>query len=184
MIGIPSLSYLEVAVLSSMFPAIFVTSYEVMNSPIEGPFARCGGSVFVDRRSKTTVRNDIRVLSGLLMKGFNIVVFPEATSSSGETVLPFKSSLLNAALITEVEILPVCLNYTFIDSERITALNRDKIFYYGEMRFIEHLLGLLHLRLIDLEVTFLECVPAEISDRKSVATLAFRCISDAYVAVH
>ena len=184
MILVNHLSYLDVAVLSAILPAVFVTSYEVLNSPVEGLLARCGGSVFVDRRNKTTVVNDIRILASLLKQGFTVVLFPEATSSSGERVLPFKSALLNAALEARVEILPACLNYRAIDGCGITVLNRDKVFYYGEMQFMRHILGLLRLRKIDLELAFLDSVPAEIISRKRAAKAAFDCISSTYIAVH
>jgi 1-acyl-sn-glycerol-3-phosphate acyltransferase len=177
------LSYIDVVAISAVRPAVFVTSHEIRDSPVEGLLARCAGSVFVDRRSTTTLRTDIRALAGLLKQGFTIVLFPEATSSSGESVLPFKSALLNAALDAGSNILPVCINYCSIDDDIITTLNRDKIFYYGDMQFLDHFLGLLKLRTIKLELVFLENIPAEISARKSVAKLAFECISKAYVSV-
>jgi 1-acyl-sn-glycerol-3-phosphate acyltransferase len=177
------LSYIDIVIISAFLPAVFVTSYEIRDSPVEGLLARCAGSVFVNRRSTATLRTDIRALAGLLKQGLAVVLFPEATSSSGENVLPFKSALLNAALDAGSNILPVCINYSSIDGDIITALNRDKIFYYGDMQFLDHFLGLLKLHTVNLELVFLESVPAEVSKRKSVAKLAFECISKAYVGV-
>jgi len=178
------LSYIDVAAISAFLPAVFVTSYEIRDSLLEGFLARCAGSVFVDRRGKAALRADIRALAGLLKQGFTVVLFPEATSSSGESVLPFKSALLDAALEVGSNILPVCVNYLSIDGNKITTLNRDNVFYYGDMQFADHFLRLLKLHTIHLELRVLESVPAEISERKSAAKLAFECISKAYLSVH
>lgn len=177
------LSYIDVAAISAVLPAVFVTSYEIKDLPVEGLLARCAGSVFVDRRGTTTLRNDLRVLAGLLKQNFTVVLFPEATSSSGDGVLPFKSALLNAALETGSNIVPVCINYRSLDGNKITTLNRDNIFYYGDMKFLHHFLGLLKLHAVDMELIFLESVPADIPERKSAARLAYECVSKAYVGI-
>ncbi len=65
----------------------------------------------------------------------------------------------------------------------ITALNRDKISYYSDMQFMNHFLRLLKLRAVNLELIFLENIPAKISDRKRAGKLAFECISKAYVSI-
>ena len=54
-------------------------------------------------------------------------------------VLPFRSSLLQAALLTESPITPASITYRLEDG--ITPATR--IAYWGEMNFVSHLLSLL-----------------------------------------
>ena len=177
------LSYIDVIAISSVLPSVFITSHEVRDLPIEGIMAHCAGSVFVDRRSTTTLRKDIRVISQLLREGFTIVLFPEATSSPGESVLPFKSALLKAALDAGCDIVPVCINYHSIDGNSITKANRDRVFYYGDMELTRHLCALLKLRTIDMELTFLPSIPSKNSARKKVASMAFESILHMYKSI-
>lgn len=51
------------------------------------------------------------------------------------------------------------------------------------MQFMNHFLRLLKLRAVNLELIFLENIPAKISDRKRAGKLAFECISKAYVSI-
>jgi lyso-ornithine lipid O-acyltransferase len=178
------LSYVDVLVIAALIPSIFITSFEVMHSPIEGLLAKCGGSMFVDRRSKANISRDIRTAAELLSRGFTVVLFPEATSSSGERVLPFKSSLMQAAFETKAEIIPACINYVSIDRKPISTLTRDSVFYYGNMCFFNHFLGLLRLSSIQVELSFLEGIRAKTTHRKSAAALAYRSISNAFIAIH
>jgi lyso-ornithine lipid O-acyltransferase len=177
------LSYLDIVAISSVRPSIFVTSHEVRDLPIEGSLARCAGTIFVDRRSTSTLLKDIREISRLLRQGFTVALFPEATSSPGESVLPFKSALLSAALRARRDIIPVCINYEFINGDPVTKLNRDNIFYYGDMELLGHLGSLLKLHTVHLELVFLGGISSEVSARKEAAGMAFEAISRAYKRV-
>jgi len=46
------LSYLDMILIASILPVVFVSSMEVNGSPLLGLFARCGGSIFIERRKK------------------------------------------------------------------------------------------------------------------------------------
>lgn len=92
------LSYTDVIAISSVFPSVFVTSVEVRDSAFVGMMSNLGGSVFVERRNREHIEKEIAEITRALKEGLNVVIFPEATSSNGETVLPFKRSLLKAAI--------------------------------------------------------------------------------------
>ena len=177
-------SYLDVLVIASNRPCLFVTSVEVSNQGLVGFFAKSAGSLFVERRSRGSVKEQIDHLSRALKDGFNVVVFPEGTSSDGLSVLPFKQSLLNAAIESQIDVLPVCLNYQLVNDERVTAASRDAIFYYGDMEFFAHLGRLLSLKSITVEMRWLEIIKVTAdSSRKSVADSAYRTICQSYVPI-
>jgi hypothetical protein len=52
------------------------------------------------------------------------------------------------------------------------------------MQFLNHFLGLLRLSSIHVELSFLECIRANTTNRKSAGALAFHSISNAYMAIH
>ncbi|HEC68854.1 MAG TPA: hypothetical protein ENI31_01005 [Candidatus Omnitrophica bacterium] len=48
--------------------------------------------------------------------------------------------------------MPLVIRYTRINSQPLNEFNRDLVYWYGEMRFMPHLLSLLGLRSIEIEI--------------------------------
>ena len=144
------LSYLDILILSSLRPSLFVSSQEVRRDPLLGTLTRLGGSLFVERRSHSGLKAEIGALSRVLKEGAQVVLFPEATSGNGEAPLPFRSALLQAALDGEVPVQGTCLSYIWVDDHSFGPGVRDRVYYYGDHRFLPHLLGLLRVRRVDV----------------------------------
>src|SRR5437773_7774078 len=92
------LSYLDIVVLSSIRPCIFVAKRDVRAWPLFGWLARAAGTIFVERNCRSAAAHEVARISSAIESGLLVVLFPEGTSSDGATVLPFKSSLLQAAI--------------------------------------------------------------------------------------
>ncbi len=175
------LSSLDILVLLSLVPPVFVASVELKNRLLTGMIARCGGSIFVERRSAASLKKEIDEIARVLREGFTVVVFPEGTTSNGACVKPFKNSLLDAAIKSGIKVLPLCLRYRRVNAEPLNAENRDSVLYYGGVTFVRHALKVLSLQSIDVEVTVLETIPTHGHEsRKQLATAAHRAISTAY----
>ncbi len=176
------LSYTDIFVISSVIPSIFIASIDgVKNSFLLGTIARCGGSVFIERRNRAYLSKEIEIISEMLKEGFNLVLFPEGTTSNGDSVLPFKVPFLTAAIRSRVDILPICMKYTSINGESVDSKNRDSVLYYGGMAFFKHFLKFLSLKSVDAELIGLENIKVS-SDfaRKELVKLAFGSINAAY----
>ncbi len=175
------LSYLDVLIISSLIPSVFITSVELRDSFFLGALARFGGSLFVERRSPSGLKGEIEAVSVVLAQGHPVVLFPEGTTSNGDVVRQFKNSLFDAAVSSGAAVHPFCLRYTKIDGDAVTASNRDAVFYYGGMTFAAHLPGLLSLKSVEVDVIALGAIAAhaEIS-RKDLAAQTHDAISTAY----
>jgi len=175
------LSYLDILIISSLVPSVFVASKEVEQMPFLGLLAKLGGAVFIERRKASFIKEEVRNIADLLRNGFNVVVFPEGTTSNGETVLPFRTPFLESAKLAGKDVMPACLIYKEIDGNPIDANNRDRIFWYGDMRFCPHFLEVLSAKSISAAARFMECTSIEGFDRK-VISRAFHClITDEYL---
>lgn len=150
------LSYIDILVFASLFPSCFVTSKEVKRTPFLGQLCLFGGCLFVDRKNKSNLGNEVIELTQALQKGINITVFPEATSTNGEQILRFRKPLFRAALNAKKNVLPLCLNYTYANQKKLTKENRDLICWYDEMTFVDHFLKFLKLKSITVEVNFMK----------------------------
>ncbi len=174
-------SYLDVLILASIRPMVFVTSTEVRDSMFLGLITKLGGSLFTDRRTKNSVGQDIRTISDVLRADQSVMLFPEATSTNGESILPLKPAMFLSAIRAKRNILPVVIQYTKLNGAALTPESRDQIFYYGDMNFFPHLLNLLRLQSIQVRLKILNPISVtESSVPRDLADSTHRHLLKAY----
>jgi 1-acyl-sn-glycerol-3-phosphate acyltransferase len=145
------LGYLDILVLGSLTPAVFVAKRNVKSWPVLGWFARLGGTLFVDRERRTQVGPLTKALDTLLEKDALVVLFPEGTSSDGQTVLPFKSGLLEPATNCAHPLAASSIECALNDGDA-----GEEVCYWKDMSFVPHLLNLLSKERIEVSVRFSE----------------------------
>ncbi len=132
------LSYLDILAICSAAPAVFVSKADVRRWPLFGWLATIGGTVFIERERRTHVGEVNREIENALTDGVLVVVFPEGTSSDGQTVLPFRASLLEPALRGGHEISVGWIHYELPDGDA-----KQEVCYWGDHTFFPHLIHLL-----------------------------------------
>ncbi len=153
------LSYVDVLVLASVAPSIFVTSVEVKNSFGLGQITRLAGCVFVERRNRTTIGSDSDQIRSILELGGSVVLFPEGTSTDGAMVLPFRPAFFQSAIDARSEIHDFYLKY-----------NHSAVAYHGDLQFIPHLWNLCRQKNIFATLTYLGDTQIQVdSNRKCIA---------------
>jgi len=157
------LSYLDIIALSSLQPCVFVAKRDVRAWPLFGWLARAGGTIFVQRNSRLAAPTEISQIREAIEAGLLVVLFPEGTSSDGATVLPFKSSLLQAAVSSGCPIAPAGITYHL---SRGSVAN--EVCYWRDMTLVPHLLNLFGKSHIESTIRFSSPKPC-ISDRKALA---------------
>ncbi len=165
------ISSLDILVLYALHPATFVTSVEVGSDGLAGFLSKVGGAMFIERRSIKYLRREIAVVADLLEEGFDVVIFPEGTTTDGRSpLLPFKTAFFAAAAQKNAAIVPTAIRYLIVDDEPAAGENLEKIAYYGEMSFMTHLKHLLALKNLTIRVSVLEPVPAAVHSRDELGT--------------
>ena len=157
------LGYLDVLVLSSVTPAVFVAKRDVKFWPLAGQLAQLAGTVFVDRRRRAAVGRVNVEIEEALDQGALVVLFPEGTSSGGETVLPFRTSLLEPAAQSRHPLSVCAIEYALEDGDPASDVS-----YWGDHTFFTHLLNLMGKRQVRAMVRFAAAQPAGL-DRKELA---------------
>ena len=143
------LGYLDVVVLAACTPAVFVAKREVKYWPVFGWFASLAGTIFVDRERPTQVEQFTGDIETVLNRGVLVILFPEGTSSGGQTVLPFKSSLLEPATRQSHPLTAGLIRYELPDGDVA-----EEVCYWKDMTFVPHLVNLLSKRAILASVHF------------------------------
>ncbi len=158
------LSYLDILVLSGTTGAVFVAKREVRGWPLLGLMAAASGTLFIDRARRADTLTVSRDLAAAFASGRSVIVFPEGTSSSGDDVLPFRSSLLEPAAASGHPVHAACLAYRIPGGQ---ADPREAVCWWGDMDFGAHFWNLLGLPRIEATVRF-DPDPETDSDRKAL----------------
>lgn len=175
------LGFFDIFFMAAGTPTLFVTSVEMRETPVLGLLTEMGGCLYVERRSRENIQNEIKEIENALNEGFNVVVYPEGTSGDGSKVLPFKKSLLTACNNSEANIMPVVLNYRKINGETVQDKFRDWICWYGEASFASSLWKASQISSAEIELEFLEEVHvSKETDRRDVAARAEQQIRERF----
>ena len=148
-------SYIDIILLASIENFVFITSVEMGNNPFLGNITRAGGCLFTDRKKHVSLPKEIDKFADTIKQGFKVMLFPEGTSTNGETVKEFRKSLFQVPLLADCPILPICIKYLSLDGKPLDKKNRDLIYWYGDMDFAPHFSKLLGHRL-EVQIEILE----------------------------
>jgi 1-acyl-sn-glycerol-3-phosphate acyltransferase len=133
------LSYLDILMLSSVRPSLFLSHTGIEKEPLIGRLATNGGTLFVNRSSKSKLESEMHRFAGMLKAGNTVTLFPEGTTGDGTGIMPFHSAFIGAAIIAEKPVLPICIQYESFNGEPITPQNKANVFIYGKASFLGHI---------------------------------------------
>jgi 1-acyl-sn-glycerol-3-phosphate acyltransferase len=171
------LGYLDILTFAAAAPCIFLSKQEVCDWPVFGTLARFGGTVFVDRERRTGVRDATLQISAALHAGLRVVVFPEGTSTNGSEILPFRASLLQAAIHCEAPITAAAVGY------KSPFRSESDFCYYGNIHFVPHLLSMLRLPNGKVRLSF-SLRSSRYTDRKTAARTLHQQTANLRAAMH
>ena len=172
-------SWLDIVTFSAVAPLSFIAKSEVNDWPFFGTLARLQRTVFVTRARRSETGQARDAIAERLKEGDVLVLFPEGTSSDGNSVLPFKSALLSAAGAVlpdgrTVPVQPVSSAYVAREGIPMGRENRPLYAWYGDMELVPHLWEALKAGPLDVVVQFHEPLPP--LDRKELAKTAWNTV--------
>lgn len=167
------ISYIDILVLGAYFPCFFVAKADIASWPIFGFLSKVGGTIFISR-NRAVVKQQAQKLEQALQQGNHLLIFPEGTTSNGQQILPFKSSLLQPLYALEqpnLVIQPLSLAYTHVNKRPLkTQLEFDQVAYYKDDVFGIHFWQLLKLRRISTRIVVHPALPLDVgTSRKDLA---------------
>ena len=170
-------SWIDICAMGATSGTAFVSKAAIAESPIVGWMARQNRTVFVKREDKLNIAEQINELRDALADNWAVTIFPEATTSDGQSLLPFKTSMLKVLEPPPMGVLvqPVHLDYGAVAEE---------IGWIGVETGTNNAIRILsRARSFPLVVTFLEPFnPADFPGRKAIAAECRARIEVALVA--
>lgn len=154
-------SWADILALGSISELAFVAKAEVRDWPLLGWLARLQRCVFVDRANRSGTGRQADAMAARLAGGEAMVLFAEGTTSDGNEVKPFNSSLFGAAeaalrsgAVPLVEVWPVSVAYLAADGMALGRYGRPLTAWTGDLDLLPHLLAFLRVGAVDVEIRF------------------------------
>ena len=161
-------SWLDPFVLLSMQPMHFVAKSEIRRWPVFGWLADHAGTVFIERERVRDVHRVAEVFAGHVGQGEIVAMFPEATTSDGTFVRPFKTALFQVAVTQNVLCLPVALSYA-----------QAQAAWIDDMGFVQSVWRISALRRLDVRVVVCDALSPAGLGRRELARRGESAIADA-----
>ncbi len=177
-------SWLDILVLGSVQPVHFIAKSDMQSWPVLGLLAKLQQTIFIDRQHRRDVGNQADAIAQRLNQGDAIILFAEGTTSDGNFLLPFKSSLLGAAQASiqtsdheAVMVQPVSITYTKLHGMAMGRFWRPVAAWPGDISIAEHLPALVKQGAIDVEISFGDPLQFdETSNRKLITSETERLV--------
>ncbi|MFT6658106.1 lysophospholipid acyltransferase family protein [Maritalea sp.] len=186
------ISWLDIPAIGSIVPISYVAKSEVGRWPIVGFLANLQKTIFVDRQKKTDTGRVAHEMGERMSDGRAVVLFAEGTSDIGLHVLPFRSALVGstqAAMkndhVSEMYIQPMVIAYTHLNGLPISAAERSKIAWIGDMGIEDNIGDILRVGTKSTTVMFGEPIAiARDDDRKMITKNAEEKVREMLVAIN
>lgn len=143
------LSWIDIVALTAHYDCTFVAKDDVRDWPLVGALGTALDVVWIDRRRKRDLPRAVAVLSDTLRRGTHVVLFPEGTTTTGRGVLPFRSSLVEAAVRAGVPVVPIALSTDAADGQG------ESLCWVGDETLLAHLPRVAALRQATFEIRVL-----------------------------
>jgi 1-acyl-sn-glycerol-3-phosphate acyltransferase len=172
-------SWLDVLVIQSIHPSVFVAKKEVRAWPVVGAIVQACEVVFVKRGSPSSARKMVADVKAALAQGYRVAGFPEGTSTEGHEVGMFHANLFEAAIEQGAQVQPLALRYIHATTGEHCLVAA----FVGEIGFVESLHRVMRAPSITVIVHTGELLSSQGHSRRTLAQLAHRCVSAQLVAL-
>jgi 1-acyl-sn-glycerol-3-phosphate acyltransferase len=174
------ISWIDIPLLASALDADFVAKADILRWPIIGGLARKLNPVFVARDCRRSAHAQADAIRQRLLAGRSVILCAEGTTSVGETVLPFKSCLFEAADAASA-IQPLAIRYCAIDGGALPPKRMREVAWIDDDDLLTGALRVAREHTV-AQVTFLPPI-GTIPNRKILARATWGLVEAAYRSV-
>ena len=173
MIAANHISWLDIFVVDAAWPTRFVAKSEIRDWPVAGWIAERAGTLFIRReRRRDAARMNERVHQ-VLAEGDCVGLFPEGTTTLGDRLLKFHSSLFEPALANAAHVHPAAIRYEHADGSPC-----PDVAYVDELSFMESMARVIAQRGLVARLVFAEPIDcASLAGRREAAATAHERIA-------
>lgn len=164
-------SWIDIYAINAVRTVRFIAMAEIRQWPIFGWLAAQANTLFTDRARRQDAARMVEITAQSLRNGDCLCYFPEGTTTHGNTLKPFKNSLLQAAIQVEAKVWPLAIHYPGSDGRSNTALS------YANLSLLQSVRKVLSQPAPMVEIFFGEPIETGGRDRREISSQARLFIS-------
>jgi 1-acyl-sn-glycerol-3-phosphate acyltransferase len=158
------ISWVDIFVINATQPSRFIAKAEIRDWPIAGWLCDKSGTIFIRRARRTDTARINETMHAVLAEGATIGFFPEGTTTAGDKLLKFHTSLFEPAVANLATIAPAAIRYRASDGEPSMAAA-----FIGELSFAESIGIVISEKSMIAEIIFAPQIEASGLTRREVA---------------
>jgi 1-acyl-sn-glycerol-3-phosphate acyltransferase len=164
MLAANHVSWLDIFVINAAVPTRFIAKSEIRGWPLIGWLCVKADTLFIERERPRDLARLDGTIATALQQGAGMGVFLEGTTTDGNEVLPFHSSLLRPAQQANIDVHPVAIQYRRSDGTICTEAAYD-----GDKTLLDTVRLMFTQQEFHVQVHFLPPLPAAGVPRKELA---------------
>ena len=185
------ISWLDIFLVHAVLPATFIAKSEIRSWPLAGLLVQASGTIFVERGNRHAVRSLMKEAMTRLDLGERVIFFPEGTTSRGESVLKFHTSLFGLAeQRSDLAVVPMTLFYSRADSAAValpptdaTAQNpilqaMQQVAYVDDMTLVGSMIRIMGQPGLQADARVHAALAPEGRSRQELAHLAYEAVRE------
>ena len=131
-------SWFDILCLGSLLNARFIAKKEVALMGIFGFLAKLSNTIFIDNSNKNKIYQYNNFIREKLINGESLILFPEGTTSDGNGIRKFKSSLFECINSSEslINVQPISICYVSKNNIPMGIYSRRFIAWVGETSMV------------------------------------------------
>jgi len=172
MIASNHVSWADIFAIASLRHTRFIAKSEIRDWPLAGWLAEKSGTIFIRRARRHDTARINALVHDALAQGDCVGLFPEGTTTEGDRLLKFHSSLFEPAVANRARVYPVAVRYENPDG---TPLR--EVAYVGDLSFAQSLGLIIRTRETVARVAFAPPIEPDDLSRQQVAAEAHRRVA-------
>ena len=165
-------SWFDIICLGTLLNARFIAKKEVSTMGIFGFLAKLSNTFFIDNENKNKIIEYNKLIQQRLQNGENFIIFPEGTTTDGNGIINFKSSMLECAFDknNQINIQPISICYSKLNNVPMGIYLRRNIAWVGDTSMVEAMSDFLRSGRITVDIIFHEILSINnFGNRKELA---------------
>ncbi len=147
-------SWLDIFVVHALQPVTFIAKSEIRSWPVIGTLVSASGTLFIERGNRAAIPLVISQAQIRFQQNERVMFFPEGTTSDGQSLLKFHSSLfVLAEREPSLPVVPVSIAYS-----------SDRTAYIGDMTLLGSMVAILSGPTVEARLQIQ--APLDLDDRK------------------
>ncbi len=166
-------SWLDIFVINAAQPSRFVAKSEIRDWPIAGWLCEAAGTIFVRRTKRSDTTRINAIIHDVLDSGDTVAFFPEGTTTRGDRLLKFHTSLFEPAVANQAVVIPAAIRYHDKNGEPSEAT-----IFVGQITFSKSISAIIAERNLQATIMFAPGIATATKNRRETAEAAEDAIAE------